>query len=228
MYNNSTSLSWDYYLRELLLSFGVSKSALGKDLRNPGTHQNGHTKQPNGIKFEQKSLVNWTEDLYRQQFPPGPRYQKLSDVMLGLVDDALQWKKLPSRYTVNQERIPLMDFCGDILIQATTRSLLGDLIYEIEPKFTPMMIDFNEEAWKLLMFPYPQIVAPRLHNAKKGIHKALSKYVQSSPDSQTQLAWVIDEVLEANEAAKLGETDKASMIHTLLWMWVPFPFSFSH
>ena len=138
--------------------------------------------------------------------------------MLGLIDDSLQWRKLPSRYTVNEERISLMDFCGEILVQATTRSLLGDLIYEIEPKFTPMMIDFNEEAWKLLMFPYPQIVAPRLHNAKKGIHKALCKYVQASPESQTQMAWVIDEVLEAKEAAKLSDTDKASMIHTLLWM----------
>ena len=138
--------------------------------------------------------------------------------MLGLIDDALQWRKLPSRYTVNQERIPLMDFCGDILIQATSRSLLGDLIYEIEPKFTTMMVDFNEEAWKLLMFPYPQIAAPRLHNAKKGIHNALCKYVESSPESQTQVAWVINEVLDAEEAATMSDKDKASMIHTLLWM----------
>ena len=225
MYKDSTSLSWDYYLKELLLSFGVNNSALSRNLRSHGTQQNGHTKKPNGVHVERKSLVSWTEDLYRQQFPPGPRYQKLSDSMLGLVDDALQWKKLPSRYTVNGERIPLMDFCGNILTQATTRSLLGDLIYEIEPKFTPMMIDFNEEAWKLLMFPYPQVVAPRLHNAKKGIHKALYKYVQSSPDSQTQLAWVIDEILEAEEAADISDADKASMIHTLLWMWVTFPIS---
>ena len=218
MYKDSTSLSWDYYLKELLLSFGVNNSVLSKSLRSPGTQQNGHTKKPNCVHVERKSLVSWTEDLYRQQFPPGPRYQKLSDSMLGFVDDALQWKKLPSRYTVNGERIPLMDFCGNILIQATTRSLLGDLINEIEPKFTPMMIDFNEEAWKLLMFPYPQIVAPRLHNAKKGIHKALYKYVQLSPDSQTQLAWVIDEILEAKESADISDADKASMIHTLLWM----------
>ena len=218
MYENSTSLSWDYYLKELLLSFGVNNSVLSENLRSPRTQQNGHTKKPNGVNVERKSLVTWTEDLYRQQFPPGPRYQKLSDSMLGLVDDALQWKKLPSRYTVNEERIPLMDFCGNILIQATTRSLLGDLIHEVEPKFTPMMIDFNEEAWKLLMFPYPQTVAPRLYNAKNGIHKALYKYVQSSPESQTQLAWVIDEILEAKEAADISDADKASMIQTLLWM----------
>ena len=218
MYMNSTSLSWDYYLKELLLSFGVDYSVLSKNLRSPGTQQNGYSKQSSGVNVERKSLVSWTEDLYRQQFPPGPRYQKLSDSMLGLVDDALQWKKLPSRYTVSEERIPLIDFCGNILVQATTRSLLGDLVYEIEPKFTPMMIDFNEEAWKLLMFPYPQIVAPKLHNARKGIHKALYKYVQSSPESQTQLAWVIEEILEAKEAADISDTDKASMIHTLLWM----------
>ena len=218
MYKSSTSLSWDYYLKELLLSFGVNNSLLSKSLRSPETHQNGHAKKPNGVHIERKSLVSWTEDLYRQQFPPGPRYQKLSNSMLSLVDDALQWKKLPSRYTVNEERIPLMDFCGNILIQATTGSLLGDLIYEVEPKFTTMMIDFNEEAWKLLMFPYPQIVAPRLHNAKKGIHKALYRYVQSSPESQTQLAWVIDEILDAKEAADISDADKASMIHTLLWM----------
>ena len=138
--------------------------------------------------------------------------------MLGFINDAVRWKKLPSRYTVNEERIPLMDFCGNILIQATTRSLLGDLVHEIEPKFTSMMIDFNEEAWKLLMFPYPQIVAPRLHTAKKGIQNALYKYVQSSPESQTQLAWAIGEILEAKEAADISDTDKASMIHTLLWM----------
>lgn len=138
--------------------------------------------------------------------------------MLRLIENSLYWKRLPSRYTVSEERIPLMDFCARILIDATTRSLLGGSIYDIEPEFTPMMTGFNEEAWKLLMFPYPRVVAPRLYNAKKGIHSALCKYVQSPSESRTQAAWMITEVLKAEEAAEIGAANKASIIHTLLWM----------
>ena len=223
VYEHTTSLSWDYYLKELLLSFGVDKSVLGKTWRNPSTHQNGDAIQANGVKShgikpDHKSLVHWTEDLYRQQFPPGPRFDELSDKMVGLIEDSLRWTKLPSRYTVNEERIPLMDFCANVLIDATTRSLLGDFIYEIEPKLTPMMLEFTEESWKLLMLPYPKVAAPKLHTAKKAIHNALCKYVTAPPESRAKAVWMMNEVMQAQVAADIDNTDKASIMHALLYM----------
>ena len=210
-------------MKELLLSFGVEKSVLDKSWRKSDIHQNGNAKQANGVKPKEakskhQSLVQWTEELYRQQFPPGPKFDALSDKMLRLIDDSLYWKKLPSRYTVNEERIPLMEFCANTLTDASTRSLLGDSIHEIEPKFTPMMIDFTEEAWKLLMFPYPKFAARRLHTAQKGIHNALCKYIEYPPESHEEAAWMMTEVMDAHEPADISDSSKASIMHTLLWM----------
>ena len=68
------------------------------------------------------------------------------------------------------------------------------------------------------MFPYPQVAAPRLHNARKGLHKALCRFVQSPPESHTYLAWMIREILDPEETAKVEINNKASIIQTLLWM----------
>ena len=223
IYERTTHLSWDYYLKELLLSFGVDKAVLVKNRRKASTYQNGGAEQTNGVKSDgvkpdHKSIVHWTEDLYRQQFPPGSRFDALSDNILGLIEESLRWAKLPSRYTVNEESVPLMEFCANVLVDATTRSLLGDSIYGLEPRFTPMMVDFTEESWKLLMLPYPKVAASKLHTAKNAIHNALCKYVKSPPEPRATAAWMMQEIMEAPEAADINDTDKASIIHAFLYM----------
>jgi hypothetical protein len=223
IYERTIILSWDYYLKELLLSFGVDKAVLVENRRRTSTHQNGGAEQTNGVKSngvkpDHKSIIYWTEDLYRQQFPPGPRFDALSDKIVGLIEESLRWAKLPSRYTVNEESVPLMEFCANVLVDATTRSLLGDSIYGLEPGFTPMMVDFTEESWKLLMLPYPKVAAPKLHTAKNGIHNALCKYVKSPPEPRATAAWMMQEIIEAPEAANISDTDKASIVHAFLYM----------
>ena len=89
VYEHTTSLSWDYYLKELLVSFGVDNSLPGKGLHEPGIYQNGHAKKSNGVTNELKYLVHWTESLYRSQFRPGPEFEELSDSILGIIDVSL-------------------------------------------------------------------------------------------------------------------------------------------
>ena len=83
------------------------------------------------------------------------------DKLLGLVQESLSWSRLSRRYT-SGTYFPLVEFCAELLVNATTRSIFDDLIYEIEPDLTQIMIDSTEEAWKMLLFPYPKFAAQRL------------------------------------------------------------------
>ena len=71
-----------------------------------------------------------------------------------------------------------MEFCAELLVDSTTRSIFDDVIYEIEPQLTQMVIDFTEEAWKMLLFPYPKFAAQRLYSRREVIYKTLVRKAQ--------------------------------------------------
>lgn len=110
-----------------------------------------------------------SEEFYRRQFLPGPGLDGFSDKLLGLVQRSLSWSRLSSRYVSSGSYFPLMEFCAELLVDSTTRSIFDDVIYEIEPQLTQMVIDFTEEAWKMLLFPYPKFAAQRLYSRREVI-----------------------------------------------------------
>jgi len=214
MYKNPRSLSWQPYHRDLLLSFGVKKYPLDGKGQGSRPEMSGNE---NWSKGTHQSVHILTEDLYRRHFFPGPDLNDFSNRTLGLFNHSLRWKTLPSRYTVDQEPIPLNDFCANVMTDTTILALFGDSIYAIEPRLTQVMVDFNEEAWKLLIFPYPKFAARRLHSAKEGIRHALLSYVQSLHYPSSKEAGLMAFVLEELEAADVGKSDRASIAFFFLW-----------
>ncbi len=142
-----------------------------------------------------------------------------SDKLLGLVQESLSWNRLSSRYTSTSSYLQLMDFCAEQLVDSTTRSIFDDIIYEIEPRLTQMVIDFTEEAWKMLMFPYPNFAAQRLYNRREVIYKTLIKYIKYPPERKTGESWVMRKVLEEQKRADVGDNDTASVVFMLFWAY---------
>ena len=156
-------------------------------------------------------------DLYRDQFLPGPNLADFSSKLLGKLDECLDWNKTPGRYVEKNEAVPLMDFCANVMIDATTQALFGDVIYKIEPRLTRLAIDFFDQAWKIIMFAYPKFAARKLYSSRQAIHGALLKYVQSPPKSRANESWLLTKVLEEQTAAGISDNEKASILFLLFW-----------
>ena len=116
-----------------------------------------------------------------------------------------------------RQKIPLMDLCAHVSIDAMTRSLFGDTIHDIEPRITHMLYDFCEDAWKFLMFPFPKIAARRLHSARQGIFDTLVKYMRMPSEKRAETAWFWGEILKEHEASGLDELDGSAITFMLLW-----------
>ena len=59
-----------------------------------------------------------------------------------------------------------------------------------------MVIEFTEEAWKMLMFPYPKFAAKRLYKRREAIYKTLIKYIKYPAEGKTGESWVMRRILE--------------------------------
>lgn len=217
IYNKISIFSWDEFVSELLLKFGVEPSALPKICEDP---RPGDARYASPSNPQSKSIVHLSEEFYRKQFLPGPGLDDFSDKLLRLVQKSLSWKRLSSRYTSSSSYFPLMDLCAELLVDSTTRSIFDDLIYEIEPQLTQMVIDFTEEAWKMLLFPYPKFAAQRLYNRREVIYKTLTKYIKSPQESRTGESWVMRKILEEQKMADVGVNNMSSVAFMLFWAYV--------
>ncbi len=213
MYGNSTTLSWNGYFEDLINSFRVKHSSLG-DMRRE-TRSEKSNRDPTETKS--RSLGVLTEGLYRRHYFHGSNLDRFSDRTMTFVDISLRWQTRRARYTVNQDSVSLLGFCANVMVDATTRAMFGDDVFTIEPRLTQIMTEFTEEAWKLLIFPYPKFAARQLHTTKEGLHHALLKYVQRRHNSSTKERGSIVSMLDELKAADIGESDTASVAFFFLW-----------
>lgn len=217
IYKKIRNFSWDEFVVELLLKFGVEPSALPKMCEDP---RPGDARYASPSNPQSKSVVHLSEEIYRRQFLPGPALDGFSDKLLGLIQGSLSWNRLPSRYNSNSNYFPLMDFCAELLVDASTRSIFDDLIYEIEPRLTQMLIDYTEEAWKMLLFPYPKFAAQRLYNRREVLYKTLIKYINYPPEEKTGESWAIRNILEELKMADIGDNNMAPFVFIMFWAYV--------
>ena len=217
VYRNSSIFSWDEFVAELLLKFGVEPSAVPKICEDP---RPGDTRYASPSNPQSKSIVHLSEEFYRRQFLPGPGLETFSDKLLGHIQRSLSWNRLSSRYNSSSIYFPLIDFCAELLVESTTRTFFDDLICEIEPRWTQMVIDYTKEAWKMLVFTYPKFAVQRLYNRRAIIHKTLIKYIKYPPEKKMGESWMMRSILEELEMADISDSDTASVAFMLFLPYV--------
>ena len=212
-FRNTKTLAWEPFLKDLMVSFTISRSKFGKIWDEPTPDD---PRYDNPLNPKHRSLIHHGEHLYRLQLLPGPKLDDFSNRLLSVIESSLDQKSQSSLVT-SKDPISLTGFCAHMQVGAMTRSLFGDHIYEIEPSITQMLYDFSEEAWKLLMFPFPKFAARRLHTAKQGILDTLLKYIKSTSEKKNEAAWFWSEILKEQKASELDDDSRAGITFMLLW-----------
>lgn len=217
-YRNVTTLSWEAYLNDLLIAFGLDSSALVKVWRKP--NMTPFVSKEDLINPQQKSLILLTEDLYKQQLLPGAKLDVLAARFISLIDQDLRWERLRGGYVLssNDERrhVSLFKFCEQFLVKAITRTMFGDLIYRLEPNLTQHLLDLNDDVW-MLIFRYPQFAAKKLYHAQKQILNALECYMKYPKESRVGESWLIETVMAQQVVAGVDDSNRAKMLLMVYW-----------
>ncbi|KAL9002021.1 MAG: hypothetical protein Q9188_005028 [Gyalolechia gomerana] len=214
IYRNNVTLSWDAMLDELLVGFGVRPSATPKLWQKPSGDPGIDKASKDGKKG--LSIIHSILDLCKRQLLPGDRFDAFSKVLVGNIEELLRWDRLQQRYGIKVSHISLKDLCSQVLVDATTRTLFGDGIFEVEADIVRHFLDFNNDAWTLV-FHYPQARGSKLKKARRKILDAFLNYVGGSDEIRMNCSWLVEKVMGRLEAEDVEYEDIAALLLMIDW-----------
>lgn len=221
-YKNNTTLSRDAFLNDMLEGFGLKGKSLKLAWHQPKPGDASY-RSPNPINPAQKSLVHFTEEIYRRQLLPGENLNAMENSYLKRLSDNLCWGHMTGSHvlacTTTQKRLSLKGFFRYIVVDAITYSIFGGSLQKINPDIAWDMINFNDDAW-MVVFRYPEFTSPKLVNSKRRIKDALRTYI-SIPDGQRKgESFAIMNVLEGQKITGIDEESRLAMLLMIYWAWV--------
>ncbi|KAL8720936.1 MAG: hypothetical protein Q9181_007815 [Wetmoreana brouardii] len=182
IYRNTTTLTFDEFVRDMMLSFGVSEEGVRRMWESPRTGGS-----------------------YRQQFQPGDRLDDLWANIQDRFSASLEWNAITGKSVLSKEgdskTVSLMRLCQQILLASVTCAVFGDRLLQMNPNLLQAFLAFDDDSWKLT-YKLPPLFAKDMHKAREQIFAALQSYFVLPRDARTGATWVVH-VLE-DEMRKIG------------------------
>lgn len=212
-YRNSSTLSFEIFVKLLLRTCGSSKFVVEKMYQESGSPSRG--KRPLGRALH---------DLNVQQSFPGPRFEGLSMIFQEHFEKILVADIMPRSYRHNVYIpdskdtlcVSLSKWCADVVINASQKAYFGDSLSRINPDLAQTFVEFDTRSWQLL-YGFPKLFSNKMHSAKEQTIKALTLYFESPQESKADAAWVT-QLLE-KEMRQLGfkNEDMATLMMLQYW-----------
>ncbi|MCJ1454190.1 hypothetical protein MMC28_004541 [Mycoblastus sanguinarius] len=210
-YSNVTTMTWDGFLNDVLVAFGVNKNRLEPLWTEPPSRSS--------INPKGKDLIHLTEDLYKRHLLPGRTYDILINRLSLSISNLLRPEQMGPRFGLCGTRsgaISLLDLCGGILIDATQMSLYDPILSRIDPDMTAGMQTFTDELWKLL-YPSPGIDSSRVKSLRQKYMKAFLAYMRLPKEARRNEAWLITTLIDQYRELGINEDDAAAMMVMVYW-----------
>lgn len=214
-YTNVSTLSWDGFLNETLMGFGVNAARLDVLWKKPLAASE--------INPARKCLIHLTQDLYKQHLMPGPTFSGLIEKYKEAVGQLLTWNRISSHYNVaasaRTQKISLFDFCSSVMIDATQMTLFDSVLYAIDPNMSQKMRKFTDELWKL-MYPSRFIDCREVAAIREQYTKAFLIYQRLHNGMRKGEAWVVSRLIDQYRELGIDEHDSAAMLVMVYWTYV--------
>ncbi|KAI9845649.1 MAG: hypothetical protein M1837_004623 [Sclerophora amabilis] len=210
-YSNVTTLTWDGFLNDVLVAFGVNRSRLNPLWAKPATRS--------AINPNRKDLIHLTEDLYKKHLLPGKTYDDLIHRLQSSLNSLLSSAQMTKRFgtsSTRSQRVSLLGLCGNILIDATQMSLFDPVLFRIDPNMTAGMQIFTDQLWKLL-YPSPGIDSREVKSWRQKYTKAFLAYIRLPKEARKDEAWLITTLIDQYRELGINENDAAAMMVMVYW-----------
>ncbi|OCL05804.1 cytochrome P450 [Glonium stellatum] len=215
VYRNTTTLSFDTFIQDLMLSCGTSVQAADKSSKQPPPYPEDALMS--GLNPQNKSIINLAIDFHHIQLLPGPdsQVEYLSAKFLHEISESLKWDILVSDKILAGEKnsdtmeTSLIKWAGSVLIKAGTKAYWGDRLWKIAPDLLDSFYEFDRGIWKLL-FHYPKVFSGDALAARDKIIDALTKYFQLPRKERDDIAWFTRSLETESRLVGLDERDMAA------------------
>lgn len=209
VYKNTTSLSFDDFIRDLHIAFGLSAAGL----RTMWDKSNG------------KCLVHVANDLHHAQLLPGKHLDDLTQRFLVQIERRLTWEFLlahdhrVARGAPTQVTLSLYDWCAQVLVPAASVAFFGEAMLRINQNLIEDFLAFDEDSW-MLTYRYPRFLARKMYHGMQGNTDAFTRYfglpLEERPDACHYVT-----LFEARErSAAMSDRDVAITIQLFYWVSV--------
>ena len=219
-YKNTTSLTFDGFVRDAMVGCGISSVAVEKLFLFPKDGFNAPVPNP-----EQKCLAQLTRDIHRQQSQPGEHQTILSQKFQDFIDESLSWKVLQAaprpKYVAasgdTSVELSLKGWCADVLLNAATRAFFGESLLQVAPDLFRDFFLFDDNSW-MLLYGYPRFLAQDMYRGKDAAVSALIKYFDQSPELRQDSAFFVRTLEKALKDLDIHEQDRACFFLMTYWV----------
>ena len=212
-YKNTTTLSFDDNVQEVMKNFGLSADGSEKMWRRD---YNGV--YPNPTK---KSLAVLTYELNKVQLHPGPKLDHLTDKFMEYIENFLKWDTLPQRSILQStsavKRVSLMALCQEILVDAGSRAIFGATLTDIQPDLAQHFLKFDENSWQLI-YQLPPSFAKEMYAGKRKVTDTLKTYFETPKERREDAAWIVKAMETEMRRLNMTSEDMAVIFFMLYWL----------
>jgi hypothetical protein len=200
MYNNKKTLTFDEYVKDVLVSMGCSPDGIDK-MWKVQAHLH-------------KSLTHAGEDFYRLQFMPGQNFNLLWPEVFKRIDQRLDYERILSGK--QEQNHSLWGLCHSVLLGPTLASIFGDAVLETDPSIIDVMVLFDDLSWKI-NYKIPLPFSKDTHEAKNKMINFFQVYGRLPTDNKTDASWFAKSLENEMKKAGLSERDIAVFNVSVSW-----------
>jgi cholesterol 7alpha-monooxygenase len=212
VYGDPLTFSWDNFLNDALMGFGVHRDRLNVLWQRTAT--------PTAVNPAQRCLIHLTQELYKQFLLPGPAFAGLINTYQGALRQMTSWDRISGSYGLATPtetwRVSLYDLCANIMIDATQLSLFDPILFTIEPSMTQGMRAFTDELWKL-MNPSPFIDSRRILSIRTRYRDAFLQYQRLPKEKRSKEAALVTKLIDQYHELDINAEDSAAMLIMVYW-----------
>ena len=206
VYKNTISLSFDEFIHDLHLAFGMSPE---------GRH----------IMWDDskgKCLIHVADSFHRAQLHPGEHLDDLTDKFLHQIEQGLSWDratKLDRQSATSSKEVllSLYDWCADVLIPAASIAFFGKALLEIDENLIKDFHDFDDDSW-MLTYKYPRFLARKMYAGKDKNLDAFTRYYQLPPSERTGACYYVTSLEACQREHGMADRDIAVSIQLFYWV----------
>ncbi|ORY10363.1 cytochrome P450 [Clohesyomyces aquaticus] len=217
-FRDNDALHFDGHLNELLCNWGFEGEALRLSwhIPQPGDrcYIPGNTLNPRHL-----SLNRFTEEVYREQLLPGPKMDVMYKVFADALFTTLQWSALDFctvGFQGKSKLLSLRSLCRHTMVDATTRSMFGSHLHQINPNVVGNMMNFNDHAW-MVFFMYPDVFGSPVTEPRKQLMDTLKTFISMPEHMRSEQSWSIETILQWQEIVGIDLHSRASIILMIFW-----------
>ncbi len=219
-YKCTTTLTFDKYIRDMMVSIGVTPLGLDKWWRIQAP--NGSRGLTGNINAVYRTPAHVGESLVKGHLNPGIHLDAIQDGLLRRVDKHLS-SNVPAAESASARALvrdrgktSLLWWCREVLIDSATRTFFGDALLKLDPDIISTFVEFDDLNWQFIL-KYPAALSTEMTTARNRVIKTLTTYFKQPREKTCGASALILALKSEMRGQGLEDEDVAALLMLKFW-----------